>query len=66
MAINAPRKGKGFVVSYHPAKADEASTTLNGLCLLADYGDAVLISFILQYARNFSLSLCLYGGLTKK
>jgi hypothetical protein len=26
----------------------------------------VTISFILQYARNFSSSLCLYGGLTKK
>jgi hypothetical protein len=43
MAINAPWKGKGFVILYHPAKADEASTTLNGLYprLLAKYGNAI-------------------------
>jgi hypothetical protein len=43
MAINAPWKGKGFVISYHPAKTDKASTMLNGLYprLLAKYGDAI-------------------------
>jgi hypothetical protein len=31
MAINAPWRGKGFIISYHPGKADEAATILNGL-----------------------------------
>jgi hypothetical protein len=43
MAINAPWRGKGFVISYHPDKADEAATILNGLYprLFAQYGEAI-------------------------
>jgi hypothetical protein len=43
MAINAPWRGKGFVISYHPDKADEAATILNGLYprLFAQYGDSI-------------------------
>jgi hypothetical protein len=46
MAINAPWRGKGFVISYHPNKADEATTIINGLYprLLAQYG-AVINNF---------------------
>jgi hypothetical protein len=59
MAINAPWKGKGFIISYYPAKADEASTTLNGLypCLLAKYGDAI---------NNFFTSKGIKKGRTMK
>jgi hypothetical protein len=59
MAINAPWKGKGFVMSYHPAKADEASTTLNGLYprLLAKYGHAI---------NNFFTSKGIKKGRTMK
>jgi hypothetical protein len=59
IAINAPWKGKGFVVSYHPAKADKASTTLNGLYprLLAKYGDAI---------NNFFTSKGIKKGRTMK
>jgi hypothetical protein len=59
MAINVPCKGKGFVISYHPAKADEASTTLNGLYprLLAKYGDAI---------NNFFRSKGIKKGRTRK
>jgi hypothetical protein len=59
MAINAPWKGKGFVISYHPAKADEASTTINGMYprLLAKYGDAI---------NNFFTSKGIKKGRTMK
>jgi hypothetical protein len=59
MAINAPWKGKGFVISYHPAKADKASTMLNGLYshLLVKYGDAI---------NNFFTSKGIKKGRTMK
>jgi hypothetical protein len=43
IAINAPWRGKGFVISYHPDKADEDATILDGLYprLLAQYGDVI-------------------------
>jgi hypothetical protein len=43
MAINAPWRGKGFVILYHPDKVDEAVTILNGLYprLFAQYGEAI-------------------------
>jgi hypothetical protein len=59
MAIKAPWKGKGFLISYHPAKADKASTTLNGLYphLLAKYEDAI---------NNFFTSKGIKKGRTMK
>jgi hypothetical protein len=44
LAINSPWRGKGFVISYHADKADEAATILNGLYprgLFAQYGEAI-------------------------
>ena len=42
-AINAFWRGIGFVISYHPDKADKAATILNGLypCLHAQYGEVI-------------------------
>jgi hypothetical protein len=59
MAINAPWKGKGWVISYHLAKVDEASTTLNRLYpwLLAKYDDVI---------NNFSTSKGIKKGRTMK
>jgi hypothetical protein len=58
MAINAPWRGKGFVILYHPDKAEEAATMLNSLypLLFAQYREAI---------NNFFTAKGLKKGRTK-